>query len=101
MSVSVSEKIALGGYPMQTTVRCLLLQGFWLTAKFARMYLKWRVMRMAKFISKSQMEELEDACTFGVEEAHDLLRKYTGIEEGLVMVQQRSKAESAARHPVV
>ena len=56
---------------------------------------------MAKFISKSQMEELEDACTFGVEEAHDLLRKYTGIEEGLVMVQQRSKAESAARHPVV
>jgi hypothetical protein len=37
-------------------------------------------MRMAKFISKSQMEELEDACTFGVEEAHDLLRKYAGIE---------------------
>ena len=26
------------------------------------------------------MEELEDACTDGVEEAHDLLRKYTGIE---------------------
>ncbi len=25
MSVSVSEKIALGGYPMQTTARCLLL----------------------------------------------------------------------------
>ena len=35
---------------------------------------------MAKFITKSQMEELEDACTDGVEEAHDLLRKYTGIE---------------------
>ena len=29
---------------------------------------------MAKFISKSQMEELEDACTFGVEEAHDCVR---------------------------
>ncbi len=35
---------------------------------------------MAKFITKSQMEELEDACTFGVKEVHDLLRKYTGIE---------------------
>lgn len=35
---------------------------------------------MAKFITKSQMEELEDACRFGVEAAHDLLRKYTGIE---------------------
>ena len=80
MSVSVSEKIALGGYPMQTTVRCLLLRGFWLTAKFARMYLKWRVMRMAKFISKSQMEELEDACTFGIEGANKLLKKYAGIQ---------------------
>lgn len=59
MSASVSEKIALGGYHMQTTVRCLLLRGFWLTAQFARMYLKRRVMRMAKFISKSQMGEAD------------------------------------------
>lgn len=35
---------------------------------------------MAKFITKLQMEELEDACTFGFKEAHDLLLKYTGIE---------------------
>ena len=69
MSVSVSEKIALGGYPMQTTVRCLLLRGFWLTAQFARMYLKRRV-----------MEELEDACTFGIEGANKLLKKYAGIQ---------------------
>ena len=67
--VSVSEKIALGGYPMQTTVRCLLLRGFWLTAQFARMYLKRRV-----------MEELEDACTFGIEGANKLLKKYAGIQ---------------------
>ena len=80
MSVSVSEKIALGGYPMQTTVRCLLLRVFWLTAQFARMYLKRRVVRMAKFISKSQMEELEDACTFGIEGANKLLKKYAGIQ---------------------
>lgn len=42
MSVSVLEKIALGGYPMQTTVRCLLLRRSWLIAQFARMYLKLR-----------------------------------------------------------
>lgn len=35
---------------------------------------------MAKFISKSQMEELEDACTFGIEGANKLLEKYVGIE---------------------
>ena len=35
---------------------------------------------MAKFISKSQMEELEDACTFGIGGANKLLEKYTGIE---------------------
>lgn len=35
---------------------------------------------MAKYITQAQMDELEEACTFGVEEAHDLLRKYTGIE---------------------
>ena len=35
---------------------------------------------MAKFISKSQMEELEDACTFGIEGANKLLEKYAGIE---------------------
>lgn len=35
---------------------------------------------MSKCITKSQMAELKDACTFGVEDAHDLLRKYTGIE---------------------
>lgn len=80
MSVSVSEKITLGGYPMQTTVRCLLLRGFWLTAQFARMHLKRRVMRMAKFITKSQMQELEDACTFGIEGTNKLLKKYAGIQ---------------------
>ena len=35
---------------------------------------------MAKFISKSQMEELEDACTFGIEGANKLLKKYAGIQ---------------------
>ena len=35
---------------------------------------------MAKFISKSQMEELEDACTFGIEETNKLLKKYAGIQ---------------------
>lgn len=35
---------------------------------------------MAKYISKAQMEELEDACALGVEEGHDLLLKYAGIE---------------------
>ena len=34
---------------------------------------------MAKFISKSQMEELEDACAFGIEGANILLKKYAGI----------------------
>ena len=33
-----------------------------------------------KFISKSQMEELEDACTFGIEGANKLLKKYAGIQ---------------------
>lgn len=35
---------------------------------------------MAKFITKSQMEELEDACTFGIEGANKLLKKYAGIQ---------------------
>lgn len=35
---------------------------------------------MAKFISKSQMEELKDACTFGIEGANKLLKKYVGIQ---------------------
>ena len=35
---------------------------------------------MAKFISKSQMEELEDARTFGIEWANKLLKKYAGIQ---------------------
>lgn len=35
---------------------------------------------MAKFISKSQMEELEDACAFGTEGANKLLEKYAGIQ---------------------
>lgn len=35
---------------------------------------------MAKFISKSQMEELEDARTFGIERANKLLKKYAGIQ---------------------
>ncbi len=35
---------------------------------------------MAKFISKSQMEELEDACTFGIKGANKLLKKYAGIQ---------------------
>ena len=35
---------------------------------------------MNRSITKAQRAELEDACTFGVEDAHDLLRKYTGIE---------------------
>ena len=35
---------------------------------------------MAKFISKSQMEELEDACAFGIEGANKLLKKYVGIQ---------------------
>lgn len=35
---------------------------------------------MNRSITKAQRAELEEACTFGVEEAHDLLREYTGIE---------------------
>lgn len=35
---------------------------------------------MAKFIPKTQMDELEDSCTFGIEEANKLLEKYAGIE---------------------
>lgn len=35
---------------------------------------------MAKLISKSQMEELEDARTFGIEGANKLLKKYAGIQ---------------------
>lgn len=35
---------------------------------------------MNRSITKAQRAELEEACTFGVEDAHYLLRKYTGIE---------------------
>lgn len=35
---------------------------------------------MAKYITKTQMEELEDACTFGIEGANKLLKKYAGIQ---------------------
>lgn len=35
---------------------------------------------MAKFISKSQMEALKDACTLGIEGANKLLKKYAGIQ---------------------
>ena len=35
---------------------------------------------MAKFITKTQMEELEDSCVFGIEGANKLLKKYAGIE---------------------
>lgn len=35
---------------------------------------------MNRSITKAQRAELEEACTFGVEDAHDLLRKCTGIE---------------------
>ena len=35
---------------------------------------------MNRSITKAQRAELEEAYTFGVEEAHDMLRKYTGIE---------------------
>lgn len=35
---------------------------------------------MAKYITKAQREELEEASVLGVHEAHDLLKKYTGTE---------------------
>lgn len=36
---------------------------------------------MAKFITKSQMLELEGTClAFGITEANELLKKYAGIE---------------------
>ena len=35
---------------------------------------------MAKFITKTQYEEMEDAAVCGVEEVHDLLEKYAGIK---------------------
>ncbi len=35
---------------------------------------------MIKYITKAKREELEDASAFGVEEAHNLLKKYAGIE---------------------
>ena len=34
---------------------------------------------MARFINRTQYEELEDAAVCGVEETHDLLKKYAGI----------------------
>lgn len=69
MSVGVSEKIALGGYPMQTTVRCLLLREFWLTAQFARMHLKRRVMRMAENIEREALlHDIEQSVVYTVRE---------------------------------
>lgn len=35
---------------------------------------------MAKYITQAQMDELEEACSFDIEDGHDLLRKYAGIE---------------------
>lgn len=35
---------------------------------------------MAKFITKAQYEEMEDAAVCGVEEVHNLLEKYAGIK---------------------
>lgn len=35
---------------------------------------------MAKYITQAQMDELEEACSFDIEEGHALLRKYAGIE---------------------
>ena len=35
---------------------------------------------MNRSITKAQRAELEEACTFDVKEAHDLLRKYAGVE---------------------
>lgn len=35
---------------------------------------------MIKYITKAQREELEKASILGVHEAHDLLKKYAGIE---------------------
>lgn len=35
---------------------------------------------MAKFITKTQMEEIEEASDWGIEETHKLLEKYAGIK---------------------
>ena len=40
---------------MQTTVRCLLLLEFWLTAQFARMHLKRRGLTMAEYIEREEL----------------------------------------------
>lgn len=73
MSVGVLEKIALGGYPMQTTVRCLLLREFWLTAQFARMHLKRRVTRMAEYIDRDAIyKAFANACTDVLERASEI-----------------------------
>lgn len=34
----------------------------------------------SRYITKAQREELEDASFFGIEDAHELLEKYAGIE---------------------
>lgn len=34
----------------------------------------------SRYITKAQREELEDASCFGIEDAHELLEKYAGIE---------------------
>lgn len=74
MSVCVLEKIALGGYPMQTTVRCLLLREFWLTAQFARMHLKRRVTRMAEYIDRDAVYTVfANACTDVLERASEII----------------------------
>ena len=43
---------------------------------------------MAKYITAEQMEELEEACEFGIEYGHSLLRKYAGIEARPYMAYQ-------------
>ena len=35
---------------------------------------------MAEYITKQQMEELENAAVYGTDEFHRLLKEYTGIE---------------------
>lgn len=43
---------------------------------------------MAKYITQAQMDELEEACSFDLEDGHALLRKYAGIEARPYMEQE-------------
>lgn len=72
---------------MTLNVKCrkcgtsVALKTAWNTNAYIEAVEAWnRRVMMAKFISKSQMEELEDACTFGIEGANKLLKKYAGIQ---------------------